>query len=308
MDIGKKIREIRLGKLMTQSQLAGDEITRNMLSRIENGAALPSLGTVMYLAKRLGVPAGVLLSDDEGEYNFKRSSMIKKIKDSYCEKKYELCLDMCVEGAAENDDEICYIAASCAVRLAEEKLLLGHLYEARALLCDAAAYAEKTLYETGTISAQIQVMLGFLCQISPMLDVELGENNMPRSRAKMLSSASGFCRYINILGKIDDEGCESAVAYIDDEKHQGDKYSALFLMHIESKLKMSRGEYDDARATLLSILDFDGAPLRLLVYLVSLDIEICCRELGDYKGAYEFAGTKISLIESMLSEGVQYET
>lgn len=47
MDIGKKIREIRTEKLMTQSQLAGDEITRNMLSRIENGAALPSLGTVM---------------------------------------------------------------------------------------------------------------------------------------------------------------------------------------------------------------------------------------------------------------------
>ena len=96
MDIGKKIKEIRVGKMMTQSQLAGDEITRNMLSRIENGAALPSLGTVIYLAKRLGVPAGVLLSDDDGEYNFKKNSLIKKIKYFYQEKEYELCLDMCI--------------------------------------------------------------------------------------------------------------------------------------------------------------------------------------------------------------------
>ena len=48
MDIGKKIKKLRNEKLITQSELVGNEITRNMLSRIENGAALPSLGTVVY--------------------------------------------------------------------------------------------------------------------------------------------------------------------------------------------------------------------------------------------------------------------
>ena len=52
MDIGKKIKELRLQKFMTQSELAGNEITRNMLSRIENGAAQPSLDTLKYLASR----------------------------------------------------------------------------------------------------------------------------------------------------------------------------------------------------------------------------------------------------------------
>ena len=65
MNIGKKIKELRTEKLMTQSELAGAEITRNMLSRIENEAALPSLGTVLYLAERLGVPAGYLLSEGD---------------------------------------------------------------------------------------------------------------------------------------------------------------------------------------------------------------------------------------------------
>ena len=40
-DIGEKIKRLRLQRNMTQSDLAGDQITRNMLSRVENGAALP---------------------------------------------------------------------------------------------------------------------------------------------------------------------------------------------------------------------------------------------------------------------------
>jgi transcriptional regulator with XRE-family HTH domain len=32
MNVGEKIRELRLAKLMTQAELAGDHITRNMLS------------------------------------------------------------------------------------------------------------------------------------------------------------------------------------------------------------------------------------------------------------------------------------
>ncbi len=303
MDIGKRIKEIRVGKLMTQSQLAGDEITRNMLSRIENGAALPSLGTIMYLAKRLGVPAGVLLSDDDGEYNFKRSSLIKKIKDSYSEKKYELCFDMCVESSSEEDDEICYIAANCLIRLAEEDLLLGHLYSARSLLNDVIAYTEKTVYETSAIMAQANVMLGFLSDISPMLDLGDIYMSIPLRRLRMMASASPFCRYINALSDIDSEKFECANIYIDEEHESSDKYSELYCKHIEAKLKMHKGEYAAAREILMSILDFDGMTLKLLIYLVSLDLEICCREIGDYKSAYEFSITKLNLIESMLREG-----
>ena len=46
MKIGEKIKKLRTAKLMTQSDLVGNEITRNMLSRIENGAANPSLETI----------------------------------------------------------------------------------------------------------------------------------------------------------------------------------------------------------------------------------------------------------------------
>ena len=43
MNIGEKIKRLRTAKLMTQADLVGDVITRNMLSQIENGVANPSL-------------------------------------------------------------------------------------------------------------------------------------------------------------------------------------------------------------------------------------------------------------------------
>ena len=66
-DIGEKIHRLRVKRKMTQAELAGDQITRNMLSRVENGAALPSLPTVWYLADRLGVPAGFLLAEGDDD-------------------------------------------------------------------------------------------------------------------------------------------------------------------------------------------------------------------------------------------------
>ena len=50
MQIGEKIKMLRQSKLMTQSELAGNHITRNMLSSIEHGTALPSLSTALYIA------------------------------------------------------------------------------------------------------------------------------------------------------------------------------------------------------------------------------------------------------------------
>ena len=53
MELGNKIRTLRKKQNMTQSELAGEHITRNMLSKIENGEALPSLDTLFYSCLRI---------------------------------------------------------------------------------------------------------------------------------------------------------------------------------------------------------------------------------------------------------------
>ena len=54
MELGEKIRQARLEAGLSQRQLCGEEITRNMLSLIENGSAKPSMKTLQHLAARLG--------------------------------------------------------------------------------------------------------------------------------------------------------------------------------------------------------------------------------------------------------------
>ena len=53
--LGKRIKEARLAKKMTQSEVVGNFITRNMLSQIESGSATPSVKTLEYLCKVLEI-------------------------------------------------------------------------------------------------------------------------------------------------------------------------------------------------------------------------------------------------------------
>lgn len=63
MELGEKLRHARLEAGLSQRQLCGDEITRNMLSLIENGAAKPSMKTLQYLAARLDKSISYFLED-----------------------------------------------------------------------------------------------------------------------------------------------------------------------------------------------------------------------------------------------------
>lgn len=63
MTLGEKLRQARLDAGLSQRQLCGTEITRNMLSQIENGSASPSMKTLVYLSHQLGKPISWFLDD-----------------------------------------------------------------------------------------------------------------------------------------------------------------------------------------------------------------------------------------------------
>ncbi|MFJ5716054.1 helix-turn-helix domain-containing protein [Neobacillus sp. NPDC093127] len=60
---GERIREIRKKKKMTLEELAGKELTKGMLSLIENNKANPSMESLTYIAKRLDVEVTDLLEE-----------------------------------------------------------------------------------------------------------------------------------------------------------------------------------------------------------------------------------------------------
>ena len=63
MELGEKLKQARMEAGLSQRQLCGEEITRNMLSLIENGAAKPSMKTLQYLAGRLGKSVSYFLEE-----------------------------------------------------------------------------------------------------------------------------------------------------------------------------------------------------------------------------------------------------
>ena len=64
MELGQKLKQARLEAGMSQRQLCGDAVTRNMLSLIENGSAQPSMDTLRYFAQRLGKPVSFFLEEE----------------------------------------------------------------------------------------------------------------------------------------------------------------------------------------------------------------------------------------------------
>lgn len=83
--IGDKVKQLRKAKGLTQTDLAGDHMTKSMLSQIENGRALPSMNSLQFLAGRLGVDPGYFL---EGEDEAELAPLVRELEILFKEKKY----------------------------------------------------------------------------------------------------------------------------------------------------------------------------------------------------------------------------
>lgn len=64
MTMGARIRAARLEAGLSQRELAGEEFTRNMLSVLENDGANPSVATLAYLSEKLCKPIGYFLGEE----------------------------------------------------------------------------------------------------------------------------------------------------------------------------------------------------------------------------------------------------
>ena len=123
MTIGQRLKEARLAVGLSQRQLCGDTITRNMLSQIENGVARPSMDTLQTLAKRLGKPISYFLEEQS------------------------------------RDGEEHLIKALQYLELAEQAVAQGRLPYAASLLEDCAAAGKQTPYFLPVLERRRLVLL-----------------------------------------------------------------------------------------------------------------------------------------------------
>ena len=112
--LGQKIKDHRKALNLTQTQLAGKKITRNMLSRIESGAATPSIDTLEHIAKGLKLPLAYLVSDDNDFTYYAKKETIDRIYRAYSAKNYDSVLKL-IENISTPDNELAYLATVSAI-------------------------------------------------------------------------------------------------------------------------------------------------------------------------------------------------
>ena len=138
MNLGEKIKAARLERHMTQKDVVGDYITRNMLSKIENGSATPSVKTLEYLAGVLGLPAGYFMNDSNGDELTPGS--VASARNHFRDGEYEGCVQVLegldMEGGYK--DEAMLLLARAKISLSKKAMIDGRYEEATRLAREAS--------------------------------------------------------------------------------------------------------------------------------------------------------------------------
>jgi transcriptional regulator with XRE-family HTH domain len=279
---------------MTQAELAGGEITRNMLSRIENGAAQPSIGTVKYIAARLNVSPGFLLAGEDDELLYFKASEIENVKKAYEQKNFRLCRDICLS-SGWSDDELRLILCESSLGVGIEEFCDGDLRRAVELFEEAVECAEQTVYNTDIVVSCVRAYSDYMQMISPTLSVYVSEAG---EGIRVMSDP--FCVYSDLICEADTKGFDG-IFYLEERMEPLGEDSPYF-MHVSARILMERGEYAQAHAILRRLLFDDRLELpQPMLYFIFCDLEVCCKETDDFKGAYEYSGSKLSLLQKLIS-------
>ena len=144
-ELGKRLKAARLAKKMTQSDVVGNFITRNMLSQIESGSATPSMKTLEYLAGVLELPMERLLADcsdvPEPQDALQQLNHAKHLLREQC---YEELLQSC-EPSGAIEDELHALRSIAHLEIARQ---LARSEETEALQ-SAVLHARSAVQESG---------------------------------------------------------------------------------------------------------------------------------------------------------------
>ena len=260
MEIGERLKNARLEAGLSQRQLCGDVITRNMLSLIENGSARPSMDTLTYLAGRLGKPVGYFLEEDA--VLSPNQPVMAAARQAFAEGAWEKTLSVLKDyrgGDEIFDWEADLLLAMSAMALAEEAIAQGKLPYGATLLEEARCAGERTPYFDAAQEKRWHLL-------QARLRPETGEK-LSLDEELMLKAQALLER---------EPGRAAALLETMDDKN-GPKWQLL-----RGKAAFALQEYE-AAAKILScaeeVFPQETAPL----------LEVCWRELGDFKRAYEYA-------------------
>ncbi|MBQ8238345.1 MAG: helix-turn-helix transcriptional regulator [Oscillospiraceae bacterium] len=259
MELGIRLKQARLALGLSQRQLCGDEITRNMLSQIENGSARPSMDTLRYLAARLGKPVSYFLEEETVTSPNQPAMTAARSAWQAGEAHAVLTALEAYRGRDPVFDEEANLLRYLALTaLAEAALETGKKPYAASLLEQAGSLS--SIYITAAPEHRRRLLLARATgrqESLPSIDAEL----LLHARAAL--DGSDHLRCAALLDGMEEKNTP-----------------AWYLLRGRAYLMAA----DHAAAAKCLHLAEDTVPAETAPLL-----EICYREMGDYKMAYEYA-------------------
>ena len=259
MELGQKLKQARLDAGLSQRQLCGDTITRNMLSQIENGSAKPSFSTLQALCARLGKPVSYFWDDGFSD-NLK---LLNQAVSAPTEQAFSL-LQHYLSPDPLLDDWYSLLLARCYMDQAEQALSENRTGYAQSLLAQAEECGKKAPDFENYFSRRFAI-LSFQAKLT---DATVLVKKLPDNTEEMLLRAKAA---------LDTGDTEKSLAYLTAADRQTE--SVLFLL---GDTLMQNKDYEKAVKCFSSL----EATQPKAVYS---RLEICYRELGDFQKAYEYA-------------------
>lgn len=260
MELGEKLKLARLEAGLSQRQLCGDTITRNMLSQIENGSAKPSMATLRYLAERLGKTVSFFLEEDA--VVSPNQAVMAEIRAAYEEKNLEDMADALARYRSPDpvfEPEYILLRRLHALEAAEKavaenrELLAARVLEEQGTIEDGYCCRELERHRLLLLARAQPKSLEEICRKLPSLDGEL------LLRAEAALERKDFLKAEHLLESGDDR--ESAA------------WNSL-----RGQVYQARGAYEKAIECYLKAEEISESRL-----------EICYRELGNFERAYYYA-------------------
>lgn len=282
MTLGQKIKQARINAGLTQKELVGEHITRNMLSKIENDNATPSVKTLEFLAGRLGLSTAYLMSD----LTFSDGTSpdgLDEMRKAYKEGRFEDCITLLQNSNTAGTTDEGYLLRSLADLAAAREYLAAHDYEKAKYFADSADYYNKQgLYYSAEIDAEMSLILAECANV--LAPDEFEEN--AKEYCRSIESISFSLRFdlakaenLSLTGHY-----EAAFKILSSlpEMHSGKLAARKFF--VTGLAYKAKGDYSAAKDMLLKA-ETEGLSTNALFEA----LEYCFKELEDYKSAYHYA-------------------
>lgn len=280
MTFGEKIRLERKKRKLTQAQLAGTSVTRNMISLIEKDLANPSLDTLKKIAEKLELPLSYLVSDGDDAFTYAKRDALDGIKAAFTAKNYSVTVSR-IKKLEKTDDELSFILSEAYYELGRSALYSGALISAQKHFKCALEECERTVYNTERVRALSVMYLAVARNIqSPLLE-------------------------------LDKPAFESSVTDINDleffnyliQNYDFPYKNTVFSRHLDAKRLIKSKDYITASEILggIDATKRSGEYNAYAIFGIYSDLELCYKQLCDFENAYKYSSKRISLLEAFKS-------